>query len=45
MKFQIEKNAGAERGNFFDGGGAGSGEKLAADFEHADEIGNLLGEF
>lgn len=43
VEFQIEKNARAERGNFLDRGRTGSGEKLAADFEHADEIGNLFG--
>ena len=45
VEFQVEKNARAERSDFFNGGGARSGEELVADLEHTDKIGNLLCEF
>ena len=45
MKFQVEKNADSECGDFFYGGGAGSRKELAADFKFADEWRELLGKF
>ena len=42
VEFQIEDDAVAERGNLFHGFGAGAGEELAADFEHADQVRNFL---
>ena len=44
VKFQVKKNAVAERGNLFDGFGTSAGEKLAANLEHANQIGNFLRE-
>ncbi len=45
VEFQVEKNAGAERCDFFNGGGTRSRKELVADLEHTDKIGDLLCEF
>ena len=45
VEFQVEKNARAKRRDFFNCGGASGCEELVADFEHADQIGDLLCEF
>ena len=45
VKFQIQEDARAKRGNFPNGLRASGRKQLAADLEHAHEIGNLFGEF
>jgi len=37
-------SAATQRGNLFDGGRTRGGEELVADLEHADDVGNGLGE-
>jgi len=44
VEFQVEEYARAQSRNLFDSRGAGRGEELIADFEHAYDVGNLLGE-
>src|SRR5260370_36094344 len=43
VEFQIEENAVAKSGDLFDGFRPGAGEKLVANLEHADQVGNFLG--
>src|ERR1700745_3524939 len=42
VEFQIEENAVAKRRDLFDGFRTGAGEKLVADLEHTDQVGNFL---
>src|SRR6266404_5224215 len=43
VEFQIEENAVAKRRDLFDGFRTGAGEKLVANLEHANQVGNFLG--
>src|ERR1700747_3354313 len=42
VEFQIEEDAVAKRRDLFDGFRTSAGEKLVADLEHADQVGNFL---
>ncbi len=45
VKFEVQKDARSERGNFPNGLRPCGRKQLAADLEHAYQIGNLFGEF